>query len=148
MSKLSALWDFSRFSVHGDTQAVFEYEPPQSVLNEISKDEQPPGNIVSENTSVQGDSGGKPQLKRTNTKRKDSMVAVTGFTEHLSEYLHERGADNIAGRLEALEGSTKRIEDMLRKIGQDVGEDDSESGEGLHIPRIDTSEINEGIDSP
>ena len=30
-------WDFSRFSVHGDIEAVFEDEPPQSVLDEIGE---------------------------------------------------------------------------------------------------------------
>ncbi|KAL9106744.1 MAG: hypothetical protein Q9227_008243 [Pyrenula ochraceoflavens] len=30
-----AFWTFSRFSIHGDIQAVFDTEPPQSVLDEI-----------------------------------------------------------------------------------------------------------------
>ena len=30
-------WDFSRFSVHGDIQAVFETDPPQSVLDDIAE---------------------------------------------------------------------------------------------------------------
>ena len=32
-----SFWDFSRFSVHGDIAAVFDIDPPQSVLDEISK---------------------------------------------------------------------------------------------------------------
>jgi len=32
-------WDFSRLSVHGDIQAVFETEPPQSVLDEIAEED-------------------------------------------------------------------------------------------------------------
>lgn len=63
------------------------------------------------------------------------MVSVTGFTEHLSEFLHERGADNLAGRLDALESSTERIENLLRKISQDMGDDDNEDGDGPHLPR-------------
>ena len=35
VAKKLAFWDFSRFSVHGDIQAVFDTEPPQSVLDEI-----------------------------------------------------------------------------------------------------------------
>ena len=33
------LWDLSRFSVHGDLQAVFDHQPPQSVLDKITEEE-------------------------------------------------------------------------------------------------------------
>jgi hypothetical protein len=33
------LWDFSGFSVHGDIQAVFETEPPRSVLEDIAEED-------------------------------------------------------------------------------------------------------------
>jgi hypothetical protein len=39
IAKKLAFWDFSRFSVHGDIQAVFDTEPPQSVLDEIAEAE-------------------------------------------------------------------------------------------------------------
>jgi hypothetical protein len=32
-------WDFSGFSVHGDIQAVFETEPPRSVLDDIAEED-------------------------------------------------------------------------------------------------------------
>jgi hypothetical protein len=32
-------WNFSRFSVHGDIQAVFETEPPHSLLEDIAEDD-------------------------------------------------------------------------------------------------------------
>lgn len=32
-------WNFSRFSVHGDIQAVFETEPPRSVLDDIAEED-------------------------------------------------------------------------------------------------------------
>jgi hypothetical protein len=32
-------WDFSKFSVHGDIQAVFETEPPRSVLEDIAEED-------------------------------------------------------------------------------------------------------------
>jgi hypothetical protein len=38
-AKTMTFWDFSRFSVHGDIQAVFETEPPQSVLDEIAEED-------------------------------------------------------------------------------------------------------------
>ena len=34
--KTMQLWDVSRFSVHGDLQAVFDHEPPQAVLDAIA----------------------------------------------------------------------------------------------------------------
>ena len=143
MKSLSAFWDFSRFSVHGDTQAVFEFEPPESVLKDISTAENADGNVASEDASLRGAASAKPQLKRTNTKRKDSMAAITGFTEHLSEFLHERGAENIGDRLEAVEAATKRIEKMLIKLSQDMGEDNSESGGGLHASNSEAVEEGE-----
>jgi hypothetical protein len=33
----SMFWDFSRFSVHGDMQAVFDIEPPQEVKDELAR---------------------------------------------------------------------------------------------------------------
>lgn len=32
-------WDFTRFKVHGDIQAVFETEPPQSLLDDIAEED-------------------------------------------------------------------------------------------------------------
>ena len=76
------------------------------------------------------------------------MVALHGFTEHLSEFLHERGADNIAERLEAVEASTRRIEAMLRRISQDMGDDCSEISERPHPSRTESSDAFEAGDSP
>ena len=38
--RTQSFWDFSRFSVHGDIAAVFDIDPPQSVLDEIAKDDE------------------------------------------------------------------------------------------------------------
>ncbi len=125
------------------------FEPPQSVLGDTGEPDTSTGNVASANASVGGDTTPKPQLKRTNTaKRKDSMASMTGFAGHLSEYLHEHGADDIAGRLEAVEASTKRIEEMLRKISQDMGEDDSESSERPRGTREENSDVFEEGVSP
>jgi hypothetical protein len=37
---LSMIWDFSRYSVHGDMQAVFDIEPPQEVKDELVRQDQ------------------------------------------------------------------------------------------------------------
>ena len=131
--------------MHGDTQAVFEFEPPESLLKETADVDPMSTTLASGNTSVKDELQSRPHLKRANTKRKGSMVSVTGITEHLSEFLHERGADNIADRLEALESSTERIEKLLRKISQDMGDDDGENDDGPHIHRReDTNAIEDG----
>lgn len=102
------------------------------------------GNRASEAPSLKGSDTTRPQLKRTNTKRKDSMTTAAGFTEHLSEFLHEHGASDIAGRLEAVEGSTERIEDMLRRLVETSGEDASVSDVGTRGAASDV--IEEGDD--
>ena len=115
---------------------MFEFEPPPSALNGIPEADNATINAASENASVKGDTTTRPQLKRTHTaKRKDSMAAITGITEHLSEFLHDHSAENLMTRLDALEASTKRIEVMIQRIGQDMGEDDSESGNEPHARR-------------
>ncbi|KAF2086252.1 hypothetical protein K490DRAFT_18055, partial [Saccharata proteae CBS 121410] len=35
-----SLWDFGRFSVHGDIQAVFEAEPPQHIVDAIEEEDE------------------------------------------------------------------------------------------------------------
>ncbi len=76
------------------------------------------------------------------------MTTAAGFTEHLSEFLHEHGASDIAGRLEALEGSTERIENILRKLSQISGEDTSMSDMGTGDSRGATEEAIEEGDDP
>ncbi len=134
--------------MHGDTQAVFEFEPPQSFLDEIARGEEIDGILASQTPSLKGPDATRPQLKRSNTKRNDSMTTAAGFTEHLSEFLHEHGASDIAGRLEALEGSTERIENILRKLSQISGEDTSMSDMGTGDSRGATEEAIEEGDDP
>jgi hypothetical protein len=38
-ARILKFWNFSRFSVHGDIQAVFETEPPRSVLEDIAEED-------------------------------------------------------------------------------------------------------------
>ena len=130
MKSLRAFWDFSRFSVHGDTQAVFEIDPPKSVMDQIYEAEDTNEHhqqIASQDFGLNGKLPTKPPLSRNKT-RKDSFGTVAGLTEHLSDFLHEHGGGDIHNRLEALEEATKRMEGLLTKIGQDLGNDgDSDS---------------------
>lgn len=129
---LLAFWDFSRFSVHGDTQAVFEFDPPQSLLDEIEEADNETVSLDHGGMGLHANSGAKPPLKRSKT-RTDSMA---GVTEHLSDFFHDHGGGDIPGRLEALEEATKRIEVLLARIGQTMGDDSSDSDTPPH--RIST----------
>lgn len=84
-------WDFSRFSVHADTQAVFEYDPPEQAASNGATSPPVPG-------------------------RKESFRALPAITD-----LKEHGQD-VLQRLEAMEASNGRIEELLRRMNRDVDE--------------------------
>ena len=126
-------WDFSRFSVHADIQAVFDSDPPQSILDEISQAEEHPQPAdlavpsINFNGKAANTSEGSQSKGSKTAKRKDSMATMEGLTEHLGEWLHGHDGSGLVNRLEALEESTGRIEDLLKKITQDLGDDSSDS---------------------
>ena len=115
-----AFWDFSRFSVHGDIQAVFDSEPPAYIFEEVSDDGE-----SADDHSVSG-THFKPR-GRQNTRglgsrkmsRKDSTASTVGLTEHLSDLLSDHAGNSLKLRLEKLEASNDRIENMLRKLTDD-----------------------------
>ena len=124
-------WDLKRFNVHGDTQAVFEYEPPKEVLNGIAQAEEEEDAKDLTRTLTSGNHKRPKIASRQNTKtatRKESFGHVAGFSEHLSDFLHEHGGSDLVQRLEVLEASNQRIEEMLHAISQDLGNDDSSEG--------------------
>ena len=131
-TKLS-FWDFSRFSVHADIQAVFDSDPPQSVLDEISEaeDDPHPRTLTVPSISFDTKAAERPKGHRMNSmktaKRKDSMATMDGLTEHIGEWLHGHDSSGLTGRLAALEDATRRIEDTVKKISQDLGDDSSDS---------------------
>lgn len=96
-------------------------------MDEIYEAEHTSGQVDSQDLGLSGKSAKKPPLSRTKT-RKDSFGTVAGLTGHLSDFLHEYGGGgDINNRLEALEEATKRMEALLIKLGQDLGDDGSES---------------------
>ena len=124
------LWNLSRFSVHADIQAVFDSDPPSSVQEAISETEENPDpsalgvpTIKFDGKAATRSESQQPKQIKT-AKRKDSMA---GLTEHLSEWLHGHDSNGLVGRLEALERSTRRMERLLRKLSQDLGDDSSDS---------------------
>ena len=117
LENLLSSWDFSRFSVHGDIQAVFDSEVPEEILEEVSAE----NNL---RTNALEDGNPRKILRRTDTfnthqrtrSRRESIGPFAGLTEHLTEILHDRSGADVQARLEQVEASTKRIEELLQKL--------------------------------
>ena len=132
-------WGLSRFSVHRDIHAVFDFEPPQSTLDQISSRDHLTPNILVDGLPVsQHDTAGnkppppstKQPLSSPSTpklgvrNRKESMDLFAAFSEHMPGLHDAQGND----RLEVLEKSMARIEAMLNKVLEnDEAEDEVET---------------------
>ena len=126
LRNLISAWDISRFSVHGDIQAVFDSDVPQEILEEAAAE----NNM----RAVSLEAGNPRRVKRrpdtssgsTHQKipsRRESIGPFAGLTEQLTEILHDHGGGEVQERLEQLEASTRRIEEMLQKMCRDREED-------------------------
>ena len=113
-------------------------------MDQIYEAEDTAGQMTTEDFALNGKTGVRSRLSRTKT-RKDSFGTVAGLTEHLSDFLQEHGGGDINNRLEALENATKRIEVLLVKLGQGLGDDDS--GIDAIVPRSDTHHSPEQVDA-
>ncbi|MCJ1470648.1 hypothetical protein MMC07_009294 [Pseudocyphellaria aurata] len=109
-----AFWKVSRFSVHGDLQAVFDTEPPQSVLDQISDDDNLNINILEEELH---ESRGKRRSERRPV-RALSTSSANELTEQLSELLRDHNDQAVKPRLDAMEEAVKRIEGLLTEVSQ------------------------------
>ncbi len=166
-------WDRWRITVHSDIGAVFDLAPPDSVVEEISRDDHFTANLIRRQYTRQGtlDGGHLPTLKHfkenqqnhasqqsppppqhqqqqqrseressdrsashgggggggaktpKTISRRDSIMPFPGLRAELRGLLSESGEVNeITSRLEALEESTSRIEELLMRL---VGNDDA-----------------------
>lgn len=67
-----SFWNFSRFSAHGDIQAVFDAEPPQSVVDQIEAED-----ALDDDILVHGFTGSKAgQLSPTEGMRRQRWTSV------------------------------------------------------------------------
>ncbi|KAG8529021.1 uncharacterized protein KY384_006711 [Bacidia gigantensis] len=124
-------WDFSRFSVHGDIELVFDFDPPQVVADDVSELEE----AKAHHTQAGSRSGPslKPEPPRRQSsgklkpsKRKESFATMNGLADTVADFFHEHGGAEINAKFSALEKQNKKIEAMLEKIYQNMGGDDSE----------------------
>jgi hypothetical protein len=84
----------------------------------------------------------RPTLKKRRT-RLGSVSSTTGITEDLIDILqHSSGSSNSKARLEALETSTKRIEIMLRRVVEALGQEVEQAGSsGTRQESLENSRI-------
>lgn len=109
-----AFWKVSRFSVHGDLQAVFDTEPPQSVLDQISDDDNLNINILEEELH-------ESRRKRRTERRPFRALSTSSaneLTEQLSELLRDHNDQTVKPRLDAMEEAVTRIEDLLSEVSR------------------------------
>lgn len=141
--KPHSFWDFSRFSVHGDIQAVFDADPPEYIYDgasDIEDSSEERQRIQSSSQSNGNQNGDREHGARR--LRKGSTASVVGLTEQLSDMLQEHSGSSVKGRLEILEASTGRIELLLRKLYEDGGGDDGKSA-ALIVEESDDQEPND-----
>jgi hypothetical protein len=183
-ANIKSFWNFTRFSVHGDIQAVFETEPPQSLLEDIAEEDDLHGGEGTGRTlhaaledqfpgmhsPRRGESSSRsPRRPDTSTKRSmprrtsgaDRLKVTFGSPNDESELSRDSKSkkrptrmDSIADysadgsaldeaneRLNRLEASVSRIEEMLASVveervqGDQGAEDDVDSDVGQSLNR-------------
>jgi len=123
-------WDFSRFSVHGDIQAVFDSEPPASIFEHLSDDEGSDDDDTEFEVRRRFSLNGKQNGTSRKVSRKDSTASMVGLPEHLSEFLSDHSGNSLKIRLEKVEASNSRIENMLKQLCDDGNRDMANGGTG------------------
>ncbi|KAL8675532.1 MAG: hypothetical protein Q9168_000044 [Polycauliona sp. 1 TL-2023] len=118
-----ASWYFTKLSVHGGIQACFEVEPPKVTADAIDRMVEGENNKVTEGSlqapkRVGTESRGS--LKDQKRIRTESISSTNGFTEHISNLFHSDKEGSVKNRLQALEESNQRMEQMLRSLCNDL----------------------------
>ncbi|KAI0176352.1 nonselective cation channel [Hypoxylon sp. FL1284] len=137
-------WFWERWSItsHGDIYAVFDIPPPESVEHDIAVDDEMTHHLIRRQfarqqssalieTKKKQDSGGANQEPPTPSQkapsRRDSIATYGILTEQIRTIMTEMSEnDDLIGRLGAVERSTSRIEEMLGKLGGNVGAGNTE----------------------
>lgn len=129
-----SLWDFSRgFSVHGDIQAVFETDPPESTPAQSPSDQEADHDVFEDAFVREFGPEAAPSRSRRGTgkSRRDSVVpyGVLGSfpREGLGEIKEDSEERSTLSRLKALEKATSRIEEMLAKLCDGLGDSQSDN---------------------
>lgn len=161
------LWEFSRgFSIHGDIQAVFDAEPPHEIEDEIEAEDDlgthvrafeqvfggPLKGIENNGKDGEGDNL-RPGLKRTMTSkstksRKDSVMPFVGMSQRMRDLLNDGSeeddsVEDMKTRLEALEKSAGRIEEMLGRLCEELDDGPRKKSESSSVAGGETGTLND-----
>ncbi|KAH8676003.1 hypothetical protein BX600DRAFT_377565 [Xylariales sp. PMI_506] len=161
-------WEKWKITTHGDLYSVFEIIPPDSISEDIAVDDELTHHLIRRQftrqhstttetlrrgrRSVINENVPEPQDRRPSSvkppTRRDSIAPYgTDLTEQVRSVLADLDsgkATTISDRLDALEDSTTRIEDMLAKLC-DEREDEAQIGEmtGSNQDLAQTEEMEE-----
>lgn len=118
-------WFWQKWSTQSSIQSVFDATPPDSIEDEIAVDDDFSQHLIRREftRTNTGDSSKKSGLNtplaapQSPSLRRDSMSPFPGLAQQLRGILSEFDTvTEINDRLEALEESTARIEEMLSKL--------------------------------
>ncbi|KAK4187967.1 putative calcium channel [Podospora australis] len=127
----SRFWERWRITSHSDISTVFEVPPPDSVLNQIATDDELTRHLIrrqfTRGNTVES-AAAPPEAKKQNPlggqpppmkqlSRRDSIAPFPGLRAELQGVLSESDEmADVTSRLEALEESTQRIEELLMRL--------------------------------
>ena len=152
----SSFWDFSRLSVHGDIQAVFDCQPNDPAPEEEEEEEDDDQDLISIEGDGDGDdthnhvpestvapngkhrkssiatANGKSSGNNSNQNHRKSSSALFdahkqmggGLKGQLSDMLHETMPIGAKERLDKLEASNRRIEEMVKRLVGNLPDDE------------------------
>jgi hypothetical protein len=151
--KVSRFWDKWQITTHRDIHTVFETTPPDSMFEDIAADDELTHHMIrrqfiKQHSSASVNNRNNQQLPSDGTNdadkrqqgfkppsRRDSMAP---YSDELAEQVRaivteveNRKEGNVADRIDALEDSMRRIEDMLTSLCRDdeqsLGEDEAQA---------------------
>lgn len=133
--KSSRFWERWRITSHSDISTVFEVPPPDSVVSQIATDDDLTRHLIRRqfargNTVPDVAAVSAPEMKKPSTataapqqppaqklSRRDSIAPFPGLRAELQGVLSESDEmADVTTRLEALEESTHRIEELLMRL--------------------------------
>ncbi|KAI0009788.1 nonselective cation channel [Xylariaceae sp. FL0662B] len=148
-------WEKWRITSHGDIQAVFDIAPPNSVENDITVDDELTHHLIRRQYGRQQSSTTEPSKTQNNddgnqqattprqaatprqSSRRDSVAPFDMLSEQIRAIMNESSEfEHLTSRLDTLERSTSRIEEMLTRL---CGNPDD--GESLEVEEQKASEI-------
>ncbi len=137
-------WEKWKITTHSDIQAVFEIAPPSSVVDDITVDDELTHHMIrrqfgrqqsSMTTTISAkrdsdEEGSRKTFVPKVPSRRDSIVPYGDISEQMRDIINEAvGVGNLSDRIDSLERSTSRIEQLLARLCDDVEDSRSLSDE-------------------